>query len=135
MARMRSIAIALVLAGLVLSFSPRAAAQVQTPVPVLATQITLAEALEQALARNRDLAVSRREVDVSRGQLRQARRYPFNPELVVEGEAGRSVGREDAERRGVGGGKIGISQVIEVRGTARPRASVDARAHRHIPRR
>lgn len=112
---MRSIGIALVLVALVLTSSPRAAAQVQTPGPP-ATQITLAEALEQAIARNRDLAVSRRDVDVSRGRLRQARRYPFNPELVVEGEGGRGVGREDGDRRGVGGGKIGLSQVIEVRG-------------------
>lgn len=112
---MHSIAISMVLVALVLTSFPRAAAQVQTPGPP-AMQITLAEALEQALARNRDLAVSRRDVDVSRGRLRQARRYPFNPELVVEGEGGRTVGREDGERLGVGGGKIGLSQVIEVRG-------------------
>lgn len=112
---MHSIAIAMALVALVLTSSAPAAAQVQTPGPP-ATQITLAEALEQAIARNRDLAVSRRDVDVSRGRLRQARRYPFNPELVVEGEGGLGVGREDDQRRGVGGGKIGLSQVIEVRG-------------------
>ena len=112
---MHSIAIAMALVALVLTSPPRAAAQVQTPGPP-PTQITLAEALEQALARNRDLAVSRRDIDVSRGRLRQAQRYPFNPELVVEGEGGRGVGREDDQRRGVGGGKIGLSQVIEIRG-------------------
>ena len=79
-------------------------------------RITLAEALEQALARNRDLTVARREVDVGQGRLRQARRYPFNPLLVIEGEAGRAVGREESDRRGVGGGKIGLEQVIEVQG-------------------
>ena len=107
---------ALVLVAVGLLCASRAGAQPQTPGPTAATQITLEDALRQVLARNRDLAVSRREVDVSRGRLRQARRYPFNPELVVEGEAGRGVGREDDERRGIGGGKIGLSQVIEVRG-------------------
>ena len=43
-------------------------------------QLTLSEAVQQALSRNRDLAVTRREIDVSRGRLQQARRYPFNPE-------------------------------------------------------
>ena len=103
-----------VVAGLICP--PHAGAQPQTPAPTPEMQVTLAEALQQALDRNRDLAVSRRDVDVSRGRLRQARRYPFNPELVVEGEAGRGIGREDAERRGIGGGKIGLSQVIEIRG-------------------
>jgi cobalt-zinc-cadmium efflux system outer membrane protein len=101
-------------AGLIGIADSEAQAQAAAPPPVV--QITLADALRQALDRNRDLAVSRREVDVSRGRLRQARRYPFNPELVIEGEAGRAVGREEPERRGVGGGEIGLSQVIEIRG-------------------
>src|SRR5712692_1809484 len=78
--------------------------------------LKLAEAVEQALARNRDLAVSRREIDVSRGRLLQARRYPFNPELAIEGEGGRGVGRAEPDRRGIGGGKIGVAQVVEIRG-------------------
>jgi len=66
---MHSIAISLVLVVFVLISFLCAAAQVQTPGPP-AMQIMLAEALEQALARNRDLVVSRRDVDVSRGRLR-----------------------------------------------------------------
>ncbi len=81
------------------------------------TQLTLPQALEQALARNRDLVVSRRELEVSRGRLRQARLYPLNPELNVDGDAGLATARgEGSERRGVGGGRIGLSQAIEVRG-------------------
>jgi cobalt-zinc-cadmium efflux system outer membrane protein len=79
-------------------------------------QLTLAEAISQARVRNRDLQVSRIDTDISRGRLQQAQRYPFNPELSLEGDAGRGVGREDSVRRGVGGGKVGLSQVIEVRG-------------------
>ncbi|MGH7366647.1 MAG: TolC family protein [Candidatus Rokuibacteriota bacterium] len=93
------------------------AAQPVAPTPTAAAlQLTLEEAISQALTRNRDLRVSRRDVDVSRGKLQQAERYPFNPELSVEGEGGRAVGREDTEFRGIGGGKIGLSQVIEIRG-------------------
>lgn len=79
-------------------------------------RITLAEALVQALERNRDLGVSRRDIEIAQGRLQQARRYPFNPELGLEGEGGRGVGREEPERRGVGGGKVGVSQVVEIRG-------------------
>ena len=113
---MRSTTLVLTLVAAGLLCAARAGAQTPTPDPAPAVQLTLAEALQQALDRNRDLVVSRREVDVSRGRLRQARRYPFNPELVIEGEAGRGVGREDSERRGIGGGKIGLAQVIEIRG-------------------
>lgn len=92
-----------------------AAAQPGAPPPD--ARITVADAITQALARNRDLAVSRRDIDVGRGRLQQARRYPFNPDLAVEGGAGRTVGREpEPERRGVGGGKVGLSQVVEIRG-------------------
>ncbi len=93
-----------------------AAAQLPRSVSPSAVQITLTEAIEQALARNRDLTVSRRDIEISHGKLRQARRYPFNPELGIEGEAGRGVGREEPDRRGVGGGKLGLSQVLEIRG-------------------
>lgn len=80
--------------------------------------ITLDEALTQALARNRDLAVSRRNIDISQGQLRQARRYPFNPELNVGGQVGQGLGRDVAppDRRSLGGGSIGLSQVVEIKG-------------------
>ena len=83
--------------------------------------LTLTEAITQALARNRDLAVARSEASVSRGRLQQARTYPHNPELILEGEAGRGTGRENlvpggSEKRDLWGGRVGIGQVVEVRG-------------------
>jgi cobalt-zinc-cadmium efflux system outer membrane protein len=85
------------------------------------TGLTLNEAITQALARNRDLAVARSEASVSRGRLQQARTYPHNPELILEGEAGQGTGRENpvlggSERRDIWGGRVGIGQVVEVRG-------------------
>ncbi len=114
-------AFGLMLGALVLELLTSALALAQPPasrptLATLATQLTLPEAVQQALARNRDVNVTRRDVDVSRGKLVQARRYPFNPELAVEGEGGRGVGREQPDRRGIGGGKIGLSQVVEIRG-------------------
>ena len=96
--------------------APVAGAFAQTAPATPEVQLTLSEAVQQALSRNRDLAVTRREIDVSRGRLQQARRYPFNPELAIEGEGGRGVGREQPDRRGIGGGKLGLSQVVEIRG-------------------
>ena len=83
--------------------------------------LTLVEAIGQALARNRALAVARSEAAVSRGRLQQARIYPHNPELILEGEAGRAKGRENPalggdEKRDIWGGRVGIGQVVEIRG-------------------
>ncbi len=91
-------------------------ASAQEPRVSAPAALTLDEAIRQALERNRDLVVARREVDVTRGRLLQARRYPFNPELSVEGSGGQARGREERERRTIGGGRAGLSQVIEVRG-------------------
>jgi len=100
---------------------PIAAAQgakEQGPTPA---GLTLVEAIAQALARNRELAVARSEAAVSRGRLQQARIYPHNPELILEGEAGRGTGRENpalggGEKRDIWGGRVGIGQVVEIRG-------------------
>lgn len=113
---MRSIIFILIFLGAGVVCVPDTEAQALTLSSPAGTQITLAEALKEALDRNRDLVVSRRGVDVSRGHLRQARLYPFNPELGIEGQAGRTVGFEESGRRDIGGGKIGLSQVIEIRG-------------------
>ena len=78
--------------------------------------LSLDEATRLARERNRELIVARREVDVIRGRVLQARRYPFNPELSVEGSGGQARGREERDRRSVGGGRAGLSQVIEIRG-------------------
>jgi cobalt-zinc-cadmium efflux system outer membrane protein len=84
------------------------------------TGLALNEAITQALDRNRDLAVARSEASVSQGRLQQARTYPHNPDLILEGEAGRGTGRESGpggnEKRDIWGGRVGIGQVVEVRG-------------------
>jgi cobalt-zinc-cadmium efflux system outer membrane protein len=79
--------------------------------------LTLDQVLREALAHNLLLAVERTEVDVAAGTLRQARLYAVNPELELEGSAGRARARggED-ERRGIDGKSIGLSQVISLRG-------------------
>lgn len=113
---MRQITTALALACLTfMSRDTASAQQVQVPATP-AEQLTLQEAIERALARNPDLAVTGRDVDISRGRLLQARRYPFNPELGLDGDAGRGRGRENGARRGVGGGAARLSQVVEIRG-------------------
>ncbi len=84
--------------------------------PAASNGLTLSEAITRALAHNLDLSISRSEADISRGKLKQARRYPFNPELTVEGEFGRGTAREGPEERSLRGGRIGLSQVVEIRG-------------------
>ena len=98
--------------------SSSAAPPAQEPGP-RAQALTLSEAIGQALSRNRDLPVARQEAAITRGRLDQARRFPFNPEIVFEGDAGRGTGREvdnSGEERGLTGVRIGLSQVLEVRG-------------------
>jgi len=80
------------------------------------TSLTLAEAIPQGLARNRDLAVARFGVEVNRGKLQQARLYPFNPELLLDGDIGRGTLRDNGSEKSLAGGRIGLSQVLEVRG-------------------
>jgi outer membrane protein, heavy metal efflux system len=79
--------------------------------------LTLDQAVTEALARNPALAVERNEIGIAAGTLRQARLYPFNPELELEGSAGRGRGRggEDV-RRSLNGQGIGLSQTIWLRG-------------------
>lgn len=99
--------------------SSSAASPAREPGPTASQGLTLAEAIAQALTRNRDLPVARQEAAVTRGRLDQARRFPFNPEIVFEGDAGRGTGREadnSGEGRGLTGVRIGLSQVLEVRG-------------------
>ncbi len=78
--------------------------------------LTLDQALAEALARNPVLAVERNEVDIAAGALQQARVFPFNPELEIEGSIGRGRSRESDERRGTDGKGIGLSQTIPLRG-------------------
>ena len=48
-------------------------------------QITLEQALSEALNRNPTLSVERREIDIAKGTRRQAGIYPFNPEIEASG--------------------------------------------------
>jgi cobalt-zinc-cadmium efflux system outer membrane protein len=78
--------------------------------------LTLGQALAEALARNPVLAVERNEVGIAAGALRQARVYPFNPELGLEGGAGRGQLRDDGASREINRTSIGLSQSIPIRG-------------------
>lgn len=93
-----------------------AGAQQPASQPAPQTSLTLAEAITQGLARNRDLAVARFGVEVNRGKLQQARLYPFNPELLLDGDIGRGTLRDNGSEKSLAGGRIGLSQVLEVRG-------------------
>jgi cobalt-zinc-cadmium efflux system outer membrane protein len=85
------------------------------PLP-LEVRLTLDQAVTEALARNPTLAVERNEVGIAAGALRQARLYPLNPELELEGGAGRARSREDETRRDINGAAVGLSQTIWLRG-------------------
>jgi cobalt-zinc-cadmium efflux system outer membrane protein len=102
----------------------------QEPRPKPSPGLTLAEAIAQALSQNRDLPVAREEAAITRGRLEQARRYPFNPEMIMEGEAGYGKGRDPettGERRGLAGARIGLSQILEIRGQRALRTQVAQR--------
>ena len=80
-------------------------------------QITLEQALFEALDRNPTLSVERREIDIAKGTRRQAGIYPFNPEIEAGGGAGRARDRVEAdERRGINTQSVGISQTIWLKG-------------------
>jgi cobalt-zinc-cadmium efflux system outer membrane protein len=79
--------------------------------------LTLDQALTEALAQSPALAVERNEIGIAAGALRQARVFPLNPELALEGTTGRAHGRGgDDERRDIDGKGVGVSQVIWLRG-------------------
>jgi len=80
-------------------------------------QITLEQALSEAMDRNPTLSVERREIDIAKGTRRQAGIYPFNPEIEASGGAGRAHDRvETNERRGINTQSVGISQTIWLQG-------------------
>lgn len=97
--------------GLVLMALSEAVAQAPT-------DLTLEQAVAEAIGQNPSLAVERWEIDIAKGARRQAGIYPFNPELEGEGLAGRGRGRGlDADvRRGVDTQSFGISQTIWLKG-------------------
>lgn len=95
-----------------LTVGPSAASATQATL-----DITLEQAITEALSRNPSLAVERREIDIARGVRRQAAIYPFNPELETEGSAGRARDRVDPDDRlGVNAVSVGLSQTIWLQG-------------------
>ena len=80
-------------------------------------ELTLEQAVVEAIERNPSLAVERREIDIAKGARRQAGIYPFNPELEGDGGAGRARDRLDAAvRRGVDATSFGVFQTIWLKG-------------------
>lgn len=95
---------------------PGALAAAEVPAPV---ELTLEQAVVEAIERNPSLAVERREIDIAKGVRRQAGIYPFNPELKLEGDAGAGRGRDridTAERRSIDTKSVGVSQTILLKG-------------------
>jgi cobalt-zinc-cadmium efflux system outer membrane protein len=81
------------------------------------TDLTLEQAVVDAVERNPSLAVERRGIDIAKGTRRQAGIYPFNPELEGDGGGGRARDRLDANvRRGVDAASVGVSQIIWLKG-------------------
>ncbi len=90
-------------------------------------RLTLQGALEQALRKNPELQVIRKELGVVRGTLTQAETYRLNPALELEGSGGQSRNTDDpVEHRTIGGFSVGLSQVIEVQGQRRIRTEIAA---------
>ncbi len=71
--------------------------------------ITLSEAQRRALSRNPDLLAERREIEIARGQMTQARALAPNPELELRAPGAGSSGA-------VGEFEVALSQEIEVAG-------------------
>jgi cobalt-zinc-cadmium efflux system outer membrane protein len=102
--------IAMLSVGLLLTSASSVLAQVPA-------ELTLDQAVAEALERNPSLAVERREIDIAKGVRRQAGIYPFNPELEADGGAGRARDRVNAdERRGVDTKSVGLFQTIWLQG-------------------
>lgn len=78
--------------------------------------LTLMQALDEAQARSPVLAVERHEIGIAAGALRQARVYPVNPELDLEGAAGTGRSRDEGNRRDISSAAVGLSQTIWLRG-------------------
>jgi cobalt-zinc-cadmium efflux system outer membrane protein len=80
------------------------------------TSLTLEQALAEALTRNPVLVVERNEVDIAAGGLKQARVYPLNPELELEGGAGTGRALDEGNHRDINSKSVGLSQTIWLRG-------------------
>lgn len=87
--------------------------------------LTLEAALDLALQDNPEIQVVRRNLGIAQGALTQARTYPFNPALELEGNAGRSRSVESpVKRESVEGFAVGLSQVFEIKGQRRIRTGI-----------
>ena len=96
----------------VLLLAPSPGAAAEPPV-----EVTVEQAVADALAQNPALAVERKDIQIAKGARRQAGIYPFNPELEGDGGAGRARNRIDPdERRGTDTRSFGVSQTIWLKG-------------------
>lgn len=79
-------------------------------------RLTLEKVLSLTLENNLDIKAARRNLGIANGELIGARRYPFNPDLEIEGATGRPF-----EATGDRLYRLGVSQQIEWPGKRRLR--------------
>lgn len=79
-------------------------------------RLTLAEAINLAMAHNPALAVERRGMDVAGGEVTKAQIYPYNPELEVSPGLGGDRHPSDSGLTFAYDAQIGVSQVVELKG-------------------
>lgn len=78
--------------------------------------ITLDDAISLALKQNPELTATRKSLDIARGELLQARIYPFNPELSIGSGFGKGRTFENEESRSTSSVQIDLSQTVELKG-------------------
>ncbi len=101
-------------AGLLLLVSPALAGEGAADAP----ELTLSQALDEALARNPELRAAQGMVLEAEARLRTARTYPFNPEVTVGAGRRRGAGTSTTDR------DLGLAQELELGGKRRRRVSV-----------
>lgn len=87
-----------------------------TPLWAQEKYLTLGEAISLALANNPELAVEQQALPLARGQMAQARIYPFNPTLDMESGFGIDQEINHGRSRFTYDVQVGVSQVIELKG-------------------
>ena len=78
--------------------------------------MTLAEAINLALAHNPTLAVERHGVDIAGGEVTKAQIYPHNPELELSPALGGDRQPPGAGLKFAYDAQVGVSQVVEIKG-------------------
>lgn len=78
--------------------------------------LSLEEAVGLALRNSPELAVERRQIDVAKGALTQARVYPLNPALEVKPAFGSAKARDVDKRFGTNAVEVAVSQTLQAKG-------------------